>query len=96
MLSLFVLPIVTGEPAWIDYLVWVFLAGYARSVHVFSVRRAGVSRWKQGGVFLMAPLYGVIHVLALLPLRLYSLATLRSTSWGTRSAGVEVRAEGAA
>lgn len=96
VLSLFVLPIVTGEPAWIDYLVWVFLAGYARSVHVFSVRRAGVSRWKQGGVFLMAPLYGVIHVLALLPLRLYSLATLRSTSWGTRSAGVEVRAEGAA
>lgn len=90
--SLFVLPAITGDVHVIDYLGWVFLAGYARSVHVFSVRRAGVSRWKQAGVFLMAPLYGIIHVLALLPLRLYSLATLRSRSWGTRATGVEVRA----
>jgi len=92
ILTLFILPAITGEAHWVDYLVWVVLAGYARSVHVFSVRRNGVSRWSQAGIFLMAPLYGMIHVLALLPLRLWSLATLRSTSWGTRAAGVEVRA----
>ena len=92
VLTLFVLPAVTGDVHVVDYIVWVVLAGYARSVHVFSVRRAGVSRWQQAGIFIMAPLYGMIHVLALLPLRLYSLATLRSTSWGTRSRGVEVAA----
>lgn len=90
VLALFILPAITGEPHWLDYLVWVVLAGYARSVHMFSVRRVGRSRWSQVGVFLMAPLYGMIHVLALLPLRLWSLATLRSTSWGTRARGVEV------
>lgn len=92
VLALFILPAMTGEAHWIDYLVWVVLAGYARSVHMFSVRRAGRPWWVQTGVFLMAPLYGMIHVLALLPLRLWSLATLRSTSWGTRAKGVEVAA----
>ncbi|MBN9756135.1 Hyaluronan synthase [Pseudonocardia sp. Ae406_Ps2] len=92
VLALFILPAMTGEAHWIDYLVWVVLAGYARSVHMFSVRRAGRPWWVQTGVFLMAPLYGMIHVLALLPLRLWSLATLRSTSWGTRAKGVGVAA----
>ena len=92
LLTLFILPAITAEVHVVDYAVWVLLAGYARSVHVFSVRRAGVSRWKQTGIFLMAPLYGIIHVLALLPLRLYSLATLRSRTWGTRAGGVEVSA----
>lgn len=41
LLSLFILPAITGQAHWIDYSVWVLLAGYARSVHVFSVRRAG-------------------------------------------------------
>jgi hyaluronan synthase len=90
MLSLFVLPAISGQAHWLDYLGWVFLAGYGRSVHVFSVRRTSWARWRQAAIFLLAPAYGMIHVLVLLPLRLYSLATLRATSWGTRSGGVEV------
>lgn len=90
LLTLFVLPIATGEGSVLDYLVWVFLAGYARSVHVFSVQRSQWSRWSQAASFALAPLYGMLHVLALLPLRVWSLATLRSTKWGTRAQGAEV------
>ena len=36
------------------------------------------------------PLYAVLHVFLLLPLRFVALATLRTTSWGTRKV-VEVR-----
>ena len=95
LLTVFVAPALTGEFRALDYFGWVFLAGYARSVHVFSVRRSAWSRWSQAGAFLLAPAYGMVHVLALLPLRLYSLATLRSRAWGTRSRGAEVRIEAA-
>jgi hyaluronan synthase len=93
MTTTFVLPAVTGQIHLIDYMVWCFIAGYARSVHVFSIRRAGWSRWEQALSFLMSPLYGMVHVLILLPLRVWSLLTLRSTSWGTRT-GVEVAMHG--
>ena len=35
-------------------------------------------------LFLFAPLYGIIHMTCLLPIRLYSLFTLRDKKWGTR------------
>ncbi|MEU9822251.1 hypothetical protein ACIGG9_26025 [Pseudonocardia alni] len=79
-----------GEVHVVDYLVWGSLAGYLRSVHMFSVRRADWSLTGRVVTFLLAPAFGMIHVLALLPLRLYSLATLRTTRWGTRAAGAEV------
>ncbi|WP_104523581.1 glycosyltransferase [Blastococcus atacamensis] len=85
----FILPIFTGQLHLVDYLVWCVIAGYARSVHVFSIKRAEWSRRSQLVAFLLSPLYGMMHVLLLLPLRVYSLLTLRSTSWGTRK-GVEV------
>jgi hyaluronan synthase len=40
---------------------------------------------------LLAPLYGMIHITLLLPLRLYALATLTDNKWGTRNK-VEVEA----
>jgi hyaluronan synthase len=80
-----ILPVVTGEFRLLDYLGWVILAGYGRSVHVFSVRRPDWSRWEQFGAFLLAPAYGILHVMVLLPLRIYSLCTLHKTEWGTRS-----------
>lgn len=95
LLALFVLPATTGRTHWVDYLVWVAIAGYARSVHVFSVRRTSWSRWRQAWDFLTCPVYGVLHVVVLLPLRLWSLATLGSTAWGTRARGVEVTGSGA-
>lgn len=93
VLTLVVLPAMTGGVHVVDYLAWVTIAGYARSVHVFSVRRGRWSKLQQLAVFLMAPLYGMLHVLVLLPLRGWSLLTLRSGSWGTRAGGVEVVAE---
>jgi hyaluronan synthase len=35
--------------------------------------------------FMLAPLYGVLHLCLLTPLRLYSLCTLRRGGWGTRN-----------
>jgi hyaluronan synthase len=93
LFSAFILPAITGQVHFMDYMAWSFIAGYARSVHVFSIRRAGWSRWAQFGAFLLSPLYGMLHVLLLLPLRVWSLLTLRSTAWGTR-AGVEVALHG--
>lgn len=72
------------------YVGWMCLAGWARSVHVFTVSRPDWSRKQQFASFLLAPVYGGLHLLVLLPLRLYSLATLRTGSWGTRSGGAEV------
>lgn len=77
-------PLITHEYRGFDYLVWVILAGYLRSVHVFSIRRPDWTRWDQFGAFLLAPVYGIVHVLVLMPLRLYSLITLRQVQWGTR------------
>lgn len=91
LFTLFVLPLVSGQIEVVDYLVWVTLTGYARSVHVFSIRRADISRAQQAAVFVLAPVYGMLHVLVLLPLRVWSLVTLRSRSWGTRARGAEVR-----
>ena len=93
LLTAFILPAFTGQVHLFDYIVWCFIAGYARSVHVFSVTRDNWSRWEQGAAFLMSPLYGMLHVLLLLPLRVWSLLTLRSTNWGTRK-GVEVALHG--
>lgn len=80
----------SGRPsAAAGYLLWVCVSSWARSVHVFAVggRRA---RWRDVAVFAAAPLYGLLSLLVLLPLRAWSLATLTRGSWGTRSAGVEV------
>ena len=36
-------------------------------------------------VFVLAPLYGLLHLVVLMPVRLYALATLNRARWGTRS-----------
>jgi hyaluronan synthase/N-acetylglucosaminyltransferase len=43
----------------------------------------GVIRTRDAGFFLFI-IYGFMHVLLLIPVRLYALATLRRTHWGTR------------
>jgi hyaluronan synthase len=63
-----------------SYLVFVFIMAYARSVRYFSAKtRKG---WWLG--FLIAPVYGFLHIGVLLPMRLYALATLKRGGWGTR------------
>lgn len=61
---------------------------YARNVRYFG--RPGETLRGQLFTFACAPLYTVLHVVMLTPLRVWALCTLRKTGWGTR-ATVEVR-----
>jgi hyaluronan synthase len=89
--ALIVAPFRAGAALGSAYLAYLAVMAYARSVRYFEVERPDVGRWQRLGVFALAPLYGVLHMTLLLPLRLYSLATLRVERWGTRD-HVEVTA----
>jgi hyaluronan synthase len=66
-----------------SYAAWVCLAAWARSVHVFAVRRR---RWWWPLVgFAVAPLYAVLNLAVMLPLRVWSMVTVGRTGWGTRA-----------
>ncbi|WP_155054543.1 glycosyltransferase [Streptomyces blattellae] len=77
---------------------WTILAGYVavvcamawlRSIHYLR-RAPGVPPADRLLTFAAAPLYALLNLAMLLPLRLYSLATLYRTGWGTRQHGAEV------
>ncbi|GMA59640.1 glycosyltransferase [Alicyclobacillus fastidiosus] len=57
------------------YGAYICLSAYARNVYYILKRPL---------VFLLAPLYGIVHLGLLFPLRIYALATLKVTRWGTR------------
>ncbi|MEX3713460.1 glycosyltransferase [Cytobacillus horneckiae] len=59
----------------IYYFAYLCLSAYARNVFYII---------KNPLVFLMAPLYGLIHLAILFPLRMYALLTLKQNGWGTR------------
>lgn len=59
----------------IYYMTFVILSAYARNVFYLL---------KHPLIFLLAPLYGFLHLFLLLPLKFYALGTLKSTKWGTR------------
>jgi hyaluronan synthase len=70
------------------YLAYAAVMAYARSGrHVGAP--GGYSRGRELRVFVLAPLYAALHLTVLIPLRVYSLLTLRDGNWGTR-AQVEV------
>jgi hyaluronan synthase len=72
-------PIVSGvAPTW-HYAAFVALMAYAR-----SIRMIGDGGRPFPAAFLLAPVYGVMNLLLLVPLRFYSLLRLRDGSWGTR------------
>lgn len=89
--SLAVHPALTGQFAPWAYVGSAILLSYARSGHYTGAEHPGMSWGARIAGLLLAPLYGVIHITLLLPLRLYALATLRDASWGTRQS-VEVEA----
>ncbi|MFJ9114442.1 glycosyltransferase [Streptomyces sp. NPDC102394] len=77
---------------------WLVLAGYTgyvcamawlRSLHYLR-RAPGVPPADRLLTFTAAPLYALLNLVMLLPLRLYSLATLRRNGWGTRQHGAEL------
>ena len=67
----------TRAPSW-HYLAFVVIMSYARSTRMIGDRRLLPT------AFLLAPLYGLMNLLLLVPLRLYSIARLHDETWGTR------------
>ena len=84
-------PLVFGRPIPWSYAAFAVVLAYARNVRYFG--RPGDSVGRQLATFACAPVYTVLHVVMLTPLRVWSLLTLRKTGWGTR-AQVEVRVGG--
>lgn len=82
-------PILTGQVLIGHYVLFVGLMSMARAVRYFDVRRDRQSLWSRLASFAVAPLYGYMHLFVMLPLRFWSLVTLRRSAWGTRS-NVEV------
>lgn len=66
------------------YTGYVCVMAWARSLHYLR-GAAGVPALDRHLTFLAAPLYALLNLALLLPLRLYALATLRRNGWGTRS-----------
>jgi hyaluronan synthase len=75
MLSIYLASTTMAWMIFIYYLAYISLSAYARNVFFFL---------KHPLTFLLAPLYGLIHLVLLFPLRIYALVTIRETKWGTR------------
>lgn len=71
------------------YAVYVSGAAWLRSLHY--LRSAGsVPFLDRVGTFVLAPLYALMNLALLIPLRLWALCTLRDTKWGTREPGAQI------
>lgn len=80
-------PVRSGLAVLITYGLYLSMLAYARSVRYFeapAMPGEPHTCGEQALVFALAPLYGLMHLVMLLPLRFWALATLRSGSWGTR------------
>ena len=86
--AMYIRPAATGNLVPWEFVAFAVILAYARNVRYFGRPNEPVR--SQLATFAMAPLYTVLHVVLLTPLRLWALLTLRKTGWGTRRA-VEVR-----
>lgn len=86
--ALVVYPLATGSPPSVWYLAFVVSMAYARSVRYLGSQRTPMV--SQVGVFLLAPIYGLLYLAVLMPIRMWALVSLRNPGWGTRGQ-VEVR-----
>lgn len=66
------------------YLVLIGLMALARSVRYFDIDRTEQSWGSRFVSLAVSPLYGYMNLLIMVPLRLWSLATLGRTGWSTR------------
>jgi len=77
-------PLFTARLLLGPYLVYVMLMAYGRAFRypdITAVRPLAADRWIG---FIIAPLYGFLHIGILVWLRFYALLTLRGNAWGTR------------
>jgi hyaluronan synthase len=77
-------PALTGHFAALTYVIMVLVMSYARSGHYFEAEHPDLNLAGKLATMAIAPIYGLIHMTLLLPLRLVALLTLRDNSWGTR------------
>ncbi|MDH6132909.1 hyaluronan synthase [Kitasatospora sp. MAA4] len=77
-----------------DYGMFMILMGYLRNVRYLDFPRRNMGLIKRFGMFMLAPVYGVIQLTLLTPLRMYALLTLNKGTWGTRQGGVEISSQG--
>ena len=77
-------PALTGHFTVVTYLISVLVLSYARSGHYFEAEHPDLNLAGKLMTLAIAPLYGLIHMTLLLPLRVVALLTLRDNSWGTR------------
>ncbi|MBR7836907.1 glycosyltransferase [Actinospica durhamensis] len=66
------------------YLAYMCVMAWVRSIHYLR-GAASVGFFDRIFTYLCAPLYAIMNLCLLLPLRIWSLATLRRNNWGTRS-----------
>ncbi|MFP3963125.1 glycosyltransferase [Actinomadura fulvescens] len=93
--SLVIFPLVHGRFLLPQYSAMIVCFGYLRSVRYLDLPRPGIGPFGKLGIFMLAPLYGLMHIVLLLPIRVFSLMTLQTANWGTRQQ-VEVAVEPAA
>jgi hyaluronan synthase len=82
--SVAVRPAVSGHFAVLTYLVSILILSYARSGHYIEAQHPDLGWAGRLATLAIAPLYGLIHMTLLLPLRVIALLTLRDNGWGTR------------
>lgn len=78
-------PLLTGTFLIGQYILFVGLMAMARSVRYFDMVRTDQTSASRAISFLVTPVYGLMNLFVMVPLRLASLLTLRSTGWGTRA-----------
>jgi hyaluronan synthase len=88
--TLVIWPFSKAGHVWLPVVAFIALAAYARNAVYLQDNRRRLRPRDRLVIFALAPIYGVLHLLVLSPLRFWSLATLRRTRWGTRRR-VEVR-----
>lgn len=89
-LTLAIWPFTGASRAFLPFVALIALAAYARNAVYLHDNRRTLRPGDRLAIFALAPLYGVLHLFVLTPLRFWSLMTLRRTRWGTRQQ-VEVR-----
>jgi hyaluronan synthase len=82
-------PLAGGLIGVASYLFYATFMAWARSLRWHDSLTDEDDRSDRWGTFLIAPLYALIHVFLLLPLRVVAVLTLKQNGWGTRQA-VEV------
>lgn len=83
IISLVIQPFVTGQLALGAWIFWVTLMSWARATR-YPSSRAEIKVKDTLIAMAIMPIYGIIHIILLVPMRLLAALQMKNTSWGTR------------